>query len=103
MSQFIHSLHILVKAIKKMEEVMKKVIISLIMIIMLSSMVSAITLDDLEIPDKVNVKEYLISNFEEISQINFEDLDGVGYEIFAVGNGWVMVEVEGEIYIIFTD
>ena len=82
---------------------MKKIIISLFAILMLSTLVSALTLDDLEIPDKMTVEEYLIANFEEISQINFEDLDGVGYEIFAVGNGWVIVEVEGEIYIIFTD
>ena len=80
---------------------MKKIIISLIMFVMLSSMVSALTLDDLEIPDKMTVEEYLIVNFEEITQINIEDLNGEGYEVFAVGDKWVMVEVDGEIYIIF--
>ncbi len=85
----------------KMEGVMKKIIISLIMFVVLSSMVSALTLDDLEIPDKLDVKEYLIENFEDITQINVEDLESEGYEILAVGDKWVMVEVEGEIYIIF--
>ena len=80
---------------------MKRIIISLILFVMLSSMVSALTLDDLEIPDKTDVKEYLIANFEEITQINIEDIEGQSYEILVVGDKWVMVEVEGEIYIIF--
>ena len=80
---------------------MKKIIISLMMILMLSSLISALTLDDLDIPDKLDVKEYLIENFEDITQINIEDLNGEVYEILAVGDKWVMVEVEGEIYIIF--
>ena len=71
------------------------------MILMLSSLISALTLDDLDIPDKLDVKEYLIENFEDITQINIEDLNGEVYEILAVGDKWVMVEVEGEIYIIF--
>ena len=74
-----------------MEEVMKKIIISLIMFVMLSSIVVALTLDDLEIPDKITVEEYLIAHFEEITQINIEDLNGEGYEILVVGDKWVMV------------
>ena len=80
---------------------MKKIIISLMITLMLSSMISALTLDDLEIPDKMKVEEYLIENFEEITQINIEDLEGEGYEILVVGDKWVIIEVEGEIYIIF--
>ena len=80
---------------------MKKIIISLMITLMLSSMISALTLDDLEIPDKMKVEEYLIENFEEITQINIEDLEGQGYEILVVGDKWVIIEVEGEIYIIF--
>lgn len=79
---------------------MKKIIISLMAILMLSSMVSALTLDDLDIPDKMTVEEYLIENFDEITQINVEDLEGEGYEILAVGEKWVIIVVEGEIFVI---
>ena len=79
---------------------MKKTIISLLAVLMLSSIVSALTLDDLEIPDKLDVKEYLIENFEDITQINVEDLEGAGYEILAVGEKWVIIVVDGDIFVI---
>lgn len=79
---------------------MKKIIISLMGILMLSSMVSALTLDDLDIPDKMTVEEYLIENFDEITQLNVDELEGEGFEILVVGDKWVIVQVEGVIFVI---
>ncbi len=79
---------------------MKKIIISLLGILMLSSMVSALILDDLDIPDQMNVEEYLIENVDEITQMNIDELEGVVFEILAVGDKWIIVEIEGEIFII---
>jgi hypothetical protein len=83
-----------------MEVVMKKIIITLLGILMLSSMVSALTLDDLDIPDQMTVGEYLIENIDEITQMNIDDLEGIVFEILVVGDKWVIVEIEGEIFII---
>ena len=79
---------------------MKKIIISLLAILMLSSMVLALTMDDLDSQDKATTKEYLIENFDEITQINIEDLEGEGYEILAVGEKWVIIVVDGDIFVI---
>ncbi|MBT4333149.1 MAG: hypothetical protein HOD64_07715 [Candidatus Cloacimonetes bacterium] len=79
---------------------MKKIIITLLGILMLSSMVSALTLDDLDIPDQMTVGEYLIENIDEITQMNIDDLEGIVFEILVVGDKWVIVEIEGEIFII---
>jgi hypothetical protein len=83
-----------------MEVVMKKIIITLLGILLLSSMVSALTLDDLDIPDQMTVGEYLIENVDEITQMNIDDLEGIVFEILVVGDKWVIVEIEGEIFII---
>ena len=79
---------------------MKKIIISLLGILMLSSMVSAFIMDDLDIPDQMTVEEYLIQNVDEITQMNIDELEGVVFEILAVGDKWIIVESEGEIFII---
>jgi len=79
---------------------MKKIIITLLGILLLSSMVSALTLDDLDIPDQMTVGEYLIENVDEITQMNIDDLEGIVFEILVVGDKWVIVEIEGEIFII---
>ena len=79
---------------------MKKIIICLMAVLMLSSLVSALTLDSLVLSDKMTVEEYLIENFDEITQVNIEDLDGEGFEILVVGDKWVIIVVEGEIFVI---
>ena len=79
---------------------MKKIIISLMAILMLSSMVFALTMDDLDIPDKMTVEEYLIDNFAEITQVNIDDLEGEAFEILVVGDKWVIVVVGDDIFVI---
>jgi len=79
---------------------MKKIIFSLLGILLFSSLVSALTLDDLDIPDQMTVEEYLIANFEEITQINLTDLEGEGFEILVVGDKWVIVVVGDDIFVI---
>lgn len=79
---------------------MKKIIISLMAVLMMSSMVSALTMDNLNSQDKMTTKEYLIENFDEITQMNIEDLEGEGYEILAVGEKWVIIVVDGDIFVI---
>ena len=78
---------------------MKKIIISLMAVLMLSSMVYALMLDDLDIPDQMTIEEYLIDNFDEITQINVDDLEGELYEILVVGEKWVIIVVDGDIFV----
>ena len=79
---------------------MKKVIISLFAVLMLSSLVSALMLDDLDIPDQMTIEEYLIDNFDEITQVNIDDLEGELYEILAVGEKYIIVVIDGEVIVV---
>ena len=79
---------------------MKKIIISLMAVLMLGSMVSALMLDDLDIPDQMTIEEYLIDNFDEITQVNIDDLEGEAFEILVVGEKWVIIVVDGDIFVI---
>ncbi|MDP8267332.1 MAG: hypothetical protein P9L97_01270 [Candidatus Tenebribacter davisii] len=79
---------------------MKKLIISLMAVLMLSTLVTALTLDNLDIPDKMTVEEYLIDNFDSITSINIENLEGIEYTVLAVGEKWVIVVVGNDIFVI---
>jgi len=79
---------------------MKKLIISLMAVLMLTTLVTALTLDDLDIPDKLTVEEYLIENCDSITQINVEDLEGIEYVVLAVGDKWVIIVVGNDIFVI---
>ena len=79
---------------------MKKMIICLMTVLMLCSMISALTLDDLDISGKTTVEQYLIENFDEITQINVEDLEGEEYEILVVGDDYIIIIHKGVIYVI---
>ncbi|MDP8202453.1 MAG: hypothetical protein P9M11_10000 [Candidatus Tenebribacter burtonii] len=79
---------------------MKKILISLMAILMLSSIVSALNLDDLDIPDKMTIEEYLIENVEEITQMNLAELEGIVYEILVVGDKYIIVIIEGEVIVV---
>jgi hypothetical protein len=83
-----------------MEIIMKKILISLMAILMLSSIVSALNLDDLDIPDKMTIEEYLIENVEEITQMNLAELEGIVYEILVVGDKYIIVIIEGEVIVV---
>ncbi len=79
---------------------MKNFFLSLIVILMLSSIASALTLEDLNVPDKTTVKDYLIDNFDSITQINIEEMEGEEYEIFYVGDDYIIIIHKGVIYVV---
>jgi len=79
---------------------MKKFILSLIVILMLSSLASALMLEELNVPDKTTVKDYLIDNFDSITQINIEEMEGEEYEIFYVGDDYIIIIHKGVIYVV---
>lgn len=86
-----------------MGEFMKKFIFSLVAILMLSSIASALMLEDLNVPDKTTVEDYLIDNFESITQINIEEMEGEEYEIFVVGDDYIIIIHKGIIYVVAKD
>ncbi len=79
---------------------MKKIIISLFAILMLSSIASALMLEDLNVPDKTTVKDYLIGSFDSITQINIEEMEGEEYEVFYVGDDYIIIIHKGIIYVV---
>ncbi len=79
---------------------MKNFFLSLIVILMLSSIASALTLEDLNVSDKTTVKDYLIDNFDSITQINIEEMEGEEYEIFYVGDDYIIIIHKGVIYVV---
>ena len=87
--------------ISQLEEWMKKrILIGLLSIFVFVTVVSALTMDDLDISDKMTVEEYLIENVDEITQGNVDDLEGEEYRVLAVTDDYIIVEIDGEIFVI---
>ena len=82
------------------EKMKKKFLMFLLSIFVFVTIGSALTLDDLDITDKMTVEEYLIEHFEDITQINVEELEGEEYEIIFESNEYIIIVVDGTIYII---
>lgn len=78
----------------------KRILIGLLSIFVFVTVVSALTMDDLDISDKMTVEEYLIENVDEITQGNVDDLEGEEYRVLAVTDDYIIVEIDGEIFVI---
>ena len=90
--------------IKKKEFKMKAKIMGLvvIMVVILSNLCS-ITLVDLDFNERLIVKEFIIEIDDDITLGNFESLEGIEYEILYEIEGYIIVIIDDEIFIIPKD
>ncbi len=85
----------------KLGGIMKRLITFTLLVLFTGvTILSALTLDDLDIPDRMTVEEYLIENIEDITTITIDELGDDDYNILAVGEKYVIIEVDGVIFII---
>ncbi len=78
----------------------KRILIGLLSIVAFVTVVSALTMDDLDITDKMTVEEYLIEHVDEITQGNVDDLEGEEYQVLAVGDNYIIVVIDGEVIVV---
>ncbi|MCK4654779.1 MAG: hypothetical protein KAU01_10080 [Candidatus Cloacimonetes bacterium] len=78
----------------------KRILVVLLSLLTFITVSSALTMDDLDIPDKMTVEEYLIEHFDEITSINVEEFEGEKYEIILENDEYIIIVVDGTIYII---
>lgn len=73
-----------------------------IMVVILSNLCS-ITLVDLDFNERLIVKEFIIEIDDDITLGNFESLEGIEYEILYEIEGYIIVIIDDEIFIIPKD
>ena len=83
---------------------MKTKILLLVSLLVVSYVfLSALTFADLDIDVQYLVKDFIIDYDEEITEMNFSTLEGLEYEIVYECDDYVVVEIDGIIYIVQKD
>lgn len=82
------------------EKMKKRILVVLLSLFAFIAVSSALTMDDLDVPDRMTVVEYLIEHFDDITQINVEELEGEEFEIIFENDEYIIIVVDGTIYII---
>ena len=89
---------------EKKECKMKTKILLLVSLLVVSYVfLSALTFADLDIDVQYLVKDFIIDYDEEITEMNFSTLEGLEYEIVYECDDYVVVEIDGIIYIVQKD
>lgn len=78
---------------------MKKATLTLVLFA-LCGMMMALTLADLDFEDQYLVEDMVISLDTEVTSANFEDFEGIKYEVIFDGSNYIIIRVNGIIYII---
>ena len=81
---------------------LKKFVFSLIVLVFGMSM-HALSYSDLATSAKENVKTVVEANVDDVEYITVEELEGVKFEICVVTDDYVIIEVDGVIYIVSKD
>lgn len=82
---------------------MKKNFLFIVMLLVVfSSILSAVSIAELSEESKQLVKEFAISVDQEITEINFEAVEGMKYEIKGKTPDYIIIEIDGWYYIIPT-
>ena len=80
----------------------KKFVFSLIVLVFGMSM-HALSYSDLAASAKENVKTVVEANVDDVEYITVEELEGVKFEVCVVTDDYVIIEVDGVIYIVSKD
>jgi len=82
---------------------MKRILtLVLLLLVFTSTMLSAVSLLDLNEENKQQVKEFSISVDQEITETNFEAVEGIKYNIVFKTPHYIIIEIDGYYYIIDT-
>ena len=81
----------------------KKILLTLVLGMLLTSLSYSLTLADLDIEDRIVTEEYIIEMDDEITQANIEEVEGTEFELVYETDGYIIVLIEGKYYIIYKD
>ena len=82
---------------------MRKFFLAVLLLVVVSfnSIIYALSLSDLEVTVKEDVKSFIEANLDdETEYITIEELEGVEFEVLEINEDYVVVEIDGEIFII---
>ena len=82
---------------------MRKFFLAVLLLVVVSfnSSIYALSLSDLEVTVKEDVKSFIEANLDdETEYITIEELEGVEFEVLEINEDYVVVEIDGEIFII---
>ena len=85
---------------------MRKIFLTILLLIIVSfnSLCYALTLADLEVTVKEDVKAFIEANLDdETEYITIEELEGVEFEVLEISDDYIVVEVDGEIFLIVVE
>ena len=81
----------------------KRVLLTLILGMLLTSLSYSLTLADLDIEDKIVTEEFIIEMDDEITHVNIEDLEGIEFWIVYETDEFIIVLIGDEYVILYKD
>ena len=81
----------------------KKILLTLVLGMLFTSIGYSLTLADLDIEDKIVTEEFIIEMDDEITQANIEDLEGIEFELVYETDEYIIVLINGKYYIVSKD
>ena len=81
---------------------MKKWILLISLFVIIQVGLNGLSFADLDIDKQYLVKDFVIDYDEEITEVNFLDLEGIQYEIIYESDDYIIVLVDGKIVIVPT-
>ena len=81
----------------------KKILLTLVLGMLFTSLSYSLTLADLDIEDKIVTEEFIIEMDDEITQANIEDLEGIEFELVYETDEYIIVLINGKYYIVSKD
>ena len=81
----------------------KKILLTLILGMLLTSLSYSLTLADLDIEDRIVTEEFIIEMDDEITQANIEEMEGIEFELVYETDEYIIVIVSGKYVIVYKD
>lgn len=79
----------------------KKILLTLVLGMLLTSLSYSLTLADLDIEDRIVTEEFIIEMDDEITQANIEELEGIEFWIVYETDEYIIVIVSGKYVIVY--
>ena len=81
----------------------KRILLTLVLGLLLTSISYSLILADLDIEDRIVTEEFIIEMDDEITQANIEELEGIEFELVFETDEYIIVIVNGKYVIVYKD
>ena len=81
----------------------KKILLTLILGMLLTSLSYSLTLADLDIEDRIVTEEFIIEMDDEITQANIDELEGIEFELVYETDAYIIVTINGKYFVVYMD